>query len=86
MEKDIVTLAHRTGKGCNRRGAGSLDEAEASGEEDISVGGFGFCRLETNMVTGRARARWRITSVTDCDGRRMASVHDALVSAPKVVP
>ena len=57
MEKDIVTLAHRKSKGCNRRGAGSLDEAEASGEEDISVGGFGFCRLETNMVTGRARAR-----------------------------
>ena len=43
MEKDCFTLAEGKGKGGRGSSVGSLDEAEASAQEDISVGGYGSC-------------------------------------------
>ena len=41
MEKDCFTLVKSKGKGGNRNDASSFDKAEASSQEDASVGGFG---------------------------------------------
>ena len=46
VEKDCFTLAKSKGKGGKGKSAGSLDEAEASGPENTSVGGFGLCSFE----------------------------------------
>ena len=46
MEKDCFILAKSKGKGGKGKSAGSLEEAETSGPENTSVGGFGLCSFE----------------------------------------
>ena len=74
MENDCFTLAKCKGKG-KGQSSGSLDDAEASGPANTTVGGFGLCSFENPCGDWKWNNCRRVTFTLDSG--------DAVFAAPK---